>query len=529
MNANYWSWLRRSETYLWAGFGVILIALFARTMNEDLRHDEQMFVPAGALFSQLKLYTDFTYGHLPNLPLLLNTIYLLPGSDHYLLFGRLIVFVAWIVTLWLTYVLAYRLTSERLIAIVAALLMATNSVLVTHVGVTTSNNMTPILFPILGFYMFFLGVEGREIRPWFIAIAGLAVSLAAGFKVSYIVCIPPFALAALLVPVRVSFATRLVKVVLPLLAGGIVGSLATFYYLATDPAAFLFNTLEFHLGPQRAYWGSPEHADEVTGLTLMSRIFYAYRLWFFGSTVLVLIAAGYFASSLISAHQRRALEIIGTSWPVLLSGALMILSVFMSLMVKPSFPQYYMPPIPFAVIFAVCLYRLLDHHMRKAAQPVLVTIAIATTIMGGPYLFQDTPKLVQPSKWSVVKVHKIGRQISKAMENAGVTGKLLATHNPIYAIEGGLSVYPELATGSFFFRIGDVITPEQRELFHVASPTTLAQVLDRNPPDGILVGYEGELDAPLIAYAESRGYRKLPDAFGSDRYGVGTLYVRSGS
>lgn len=524
-----WKTLTRSETLLWAGFVLILIAVFARTMGEDLRHDEQMFVPAGAVLGKLNLYSDFNYGHLPDLPLLLNGLYQLTGTDHFLLVGRLLTLVAWAAMLIFTYLLAFRLTRERPIAVIAAVFLATNSVLVSHVGVVASNNFIPLVFPILAFYLFLAGLDGREPKPLHILAAGLCLSVATGFKVSSIAAIPPFALFAFLLPGHVSFSTRLIKVVLPLAVGGLIGALPIFYYLAIDADAFLFNTLEFHLGPQRAYWASPDRMAEVSGLTLARRIFYAYRLWFFGSTVMVFLASLYVLVVLSKQHRSQAFDVLSKSWTVVLAGLLLALAIVMALIVKPSFPQYYMPPILFAVIFAVCLYALLSPAMRKSAQPVYLSLAIGSAVLGGPYLLQDLPKLAKPANWTGVSVHRTGVQVAQALQREGARGNLLATHNPVYALEGGLTVYPELATGSFFFRIGDVITAEQRERFNVGSIATLTQVLDRNPPDGILVGYEGTLDAPLVAYAQSHGYRKLPDAFGSDRYGTGTLYVRSGS
>ncbi len=38
----------------------------------------------------------------------------------------------------------------------------------------------------------------------------------------------------------------------------------------------------------------------------------------------------------------------------------------------------------------------------------------------------------------------------------------LATVSPVYAIESGLGIYPELSTGSFVLRIGDLLSEEQR-------------------------------------------------------------------
>src|SRR3546814_265989 len=78
--------------------GFAALGLFARMMAYPLRHDEQIYLPAGILFTSGDLYQDFSFNHLPNLPLLLGGIFALTGSSHYLLVGRIVIFMCWIAT-----------------------------------------------------------------------------------------------------------------------------------------------------------------------------------------------------------------------------------------------------------------------------------------------------------------------------------------------------------------------------------------------------------------------------------------------
>lgn len=48
--------------------GLILIGLFAYTMTHRLSHDEQMYITAGVLLKQYRLYQDFAYLQMPYLP-----------------------------------------------------------------------------------------------------------------------------------------------------------------------------------------------------------------------------------------------------------------------------------------------------------------------------------------------------------------------------------------------------------------------------------------------------------------------------
>jgi hypothetical protein len=89
----------------------------------------------------------------------------------------------------------------------------------------------------------------------------------------------------------------------------------------------------------------------------------------------------------------------------------------------------------------------------------------------------------------------------------------VATLSPVYALEGGLEIYRELATGSFVFRIGDLLSDAERARYVATSFTTLAALLDADPPAAILIGDEGDSELPLLEYAESRGYRPAEAQF----------------
>lgn len=185
-----------------------------------------------------------------------------------------------------------------------------------------------------------------------------------------------------------------------------------------------------------------------------------------------------------------------------------------------------MPPLPFAIILIAALAGLLTEKQLVVARPLITAIALSTLLLGGPKLGQSLPQLFSPSTWTGVKVH----QTAAAMRNsigAGMDGQtLVATLAPIYPLEAGFDVYPELASGPFYYRIGDYLSEEDRQRYRVTSPNTVDSLLDRLPPDVILVGHEGALDDPLIDYARARGYNAVKTPIGKDRYGDSTLYLK---
>ena len=162
-----------------------LLALFARIMMEDLRHDEHMFVAAGAVLGKLGLYGEFSYSHLPNLALFLAGLFELVGSDHYLLVARGSLFATWILFLVGMALTAARLAQSRAIGLFAALLLIADQLFVSHVGMIVSNNIYAATLCVYGLLFFLIGLEvKREVLEGQLSSRDQLVLPAAGFLVS---------------------------------------------------------------------------------------------------------------------------------------------------------------------------------------------------------------------------------------------------------------------------------------------------------------------------------------------------------
>ena len=74
---------------------------------------------------------------------------------------------------------------------------------------------------------------------------------------------------------------------------------------------------------------------------------------------------------------------------------------------------------------------------------------------------------------------------------------------------------------SLHLQIGDLLSPEQKQRYRTTSPRNLSALLTKIPPSAILVGFEGELDEPLIIYATRHGYTAF-----SDIVEGATIYVK---
>jgi hypothetical protein len=496
-----------------AAFATLVLlgaGLVGTILSAPLRHDEQLFVSMGLVFGEGGLYRDFGYNHLPNLPILLKSVTLATlGASPTLVF-RWVIVAAWAATVWVLARLTWRLTGSMSLTCLICLLLVTNSLLGGEAGTLVSNNFLPIPFALAGLGIFIVETGSSTPRFWRLTFAGFFLAVAAGLKANYMVVVAPFAAAAFLLPPTMPFQKRLLRVALPLTIGGIVGALPSLWAAASDPAVFIDHVFGYHRGPHLA-WALRSHEPLI--ISLRDRLVLALSLWGSGSTLLAFVAIGAVASQL----SLRSWRPDGRTWLVV---ALVAAGVIVAFIPRPSFSQYFVPPVPFALVLLVLLAAAQTGPERRALRPLFISVAMLAVAFDGPRLVSRLPALARPSEWTGTIVHAISQEVVAAAQGGPV-----ATLSPIYVLDAGGRIYPELAGGPFIYRAADLIDTEHRGLWRLTSPRTLAARLDALPPKAILVGNEGSLDDAFRAYATSRQFRRVPLVGGQNRYGELQLFV----
>jgi hypothetical protein len=318
--------------------------------------------------------------------------------------------------------------------------------------------------------------------------------------------LPPVAIATFFVPRQVSLRTRLVRVVLPVFAGGLIGGAPTLYFLATDPAGFVAHIFSFHRGPQIAYWRA--HADPADPkiMSMSAKAILAQREWTSGANLILFLSLAYHATLALGGKGNIRRFRPDFPWPILLLAGTVALAAVASFLPTPAFPQYFTTPLPFAIMLIALLQGWLDAHARALARPFLIVALGMTVLIGAPMLLASLPKLFFVSRWTGFRVHDDAQHIAAIVRRAQPKGAL-ATLSPVHALEGGLAIEPALAMGPFVYRASEWIPPrDRRHYLHLASPASIGQLLYRAPPAGILIGFEGPLDAPLAAFAARHNY-----------------------
>jgi hypothetical protein len=516
--------MRENTFTIWIVSPILLFAIigaFARIMT-SLNHNEHMYITASVLLAQgHALYKDFAYLQTPYLPLLYGTVFKLLGvSSFYLLTGKVISVVFLGISSITVFLVAGRVLNNTVLSLGVATLFLLNMT-ITNAATEVSNYIMPVAFSMVSFYVFIVSIE-NHIRPFGIALAGCFLAIAIGTKLTYATLVIPFIATSLFCALSehsaaITAKRRIHCVLVPFIAGLAIGLLPMPFFLS-DLESFLFNNLGYH--NVSAQW------RQSTGLpgtmSLYSKLVYALHLCFQADNLVVLLGILLGRGvSINSVHRIRwAHKRIPTGASLAL--LLVLIAVPTALAPTPSFPQYFAMPASF--LFLLLIYSLSSTSVEIATlhRRVLLALVLVSVAYNGPSLLKSMSHLAHRDRWSGLHVHDVAMNLRNVLADrpAGTDYKT-ATLSPLFVIESNLPIYPELSTGPFLYRIGDVLTPEDRDRFMGTSPRSIDGLFNDDPPVAILVGFEGTLDDPLIEYAIANSYTKVDvPGFG------GKVYVR---
>ncbi|MBX7495804.1 glycosyltransferase family 39 protein [Qipengyuania sp. 6B39] len=502
-----------SSTIAWGVLALGVLGVVGRILSYALNRDENLFVAVASQLGNGDIYRDLGYNHLPNLVYTFGAAFKLLGTDHYLLTARVVVILAWLLAIGSLWALSRQLASGRAAFFAVAFILIGNTVLLGEAGMLATNGFIPVALVFPATLCLFRGLEPDRPSIAHLAAAGFLASLAIGFKANFVFLAPVFAIATLVANPAMTVNQRIVRGLLPLAIGGLVGGLPTLLHFVADPQSVLAHTIGYFTNLQAAYWSS---ADLPKVMDVKGKILMAESIWLANTSLLALVLAG---SLLAMAAIERWQSLL--DWRIVMLCALALCGVVVAFVPSPSFPQYFVPPLPFLLILVLVLSGLIDPRQRTLALSLLASVAALALVNGAPRLGAGLAGLAAPGSWDALSLK---REVAKAGAAAGLRkGDLVATLTPVMAIEGGYAIYPEFAAGQFVYRVAPFLSAEEEPFYRTTSSSRLPGFLDARPPDAILVNRNEAMAGDFATYAASRGYR-------ASRHGQGTrafdIYVR---
>lgn len=466
---------------------IVAFAVFilCNSMTKDVGRDEQMYCTAGVLLAKGQMiYRDFSYpSQLPCHPLLLAALYRILGTTHYLLVGRLVSVVCDIVTV-IGILCIYRTIfpghrrQGSLFGLAAVTLYVFNPIVDYATGYAWNHDVV-IACVVLSLWVLIATDFQARSRFWRMAVIGGLLTIATFMRITTSLAELLFLGAVLWIAggtVRNRIATAL-----PFVAAAIATALGPLWIIAQAPQAFRLNLVRIP-----TLYGQWLHEMKMTfdklALTVISLGTPGY---------LVLLAlVGYLLW--MSWRHSSSLEAVEKRKAVL--AALLPLVFFVVAYIPPTMWQQYLAvPVPFIVAaFAYPLAAL----CRGAGKPEgrgryklaggLVGVGAIVVVFANPVVLSRSLAVLVPENWTPVQLHRMSREIAARISEP----RLVLTLGPLYAVEGGGDIYPELAAGSIIYRIADRLSPEERELTHTVGPKTLPGLVATHPPAAVIAGVE---------------------------------------
>ena len=517
--------MKNNKFILWFLILIVLFGIvgaFAKIMS-GFNHNEHMYIAAGVFVAQNKeIYKDFAYLQTPYLPLLYGNLYRFLGiTSYYLLIGKLISFTFLSISSMVLFLLARRVLNDIVLSLsVVALFLLNMSI----VGPATevSNYIMPIAFSLASFYVFTISFVENQIKPFGIALAGVFLAISIGAKLTYAAMIIPFIATILFYPLvsehsAITARKNIVYALFLFIAGIGIGLLPMFFFMS-DIQSFIFNNLGYHI--VNTQW---RHITGFSGpMSLSSKLFYAREIYFNADNLILLLGILLGLGFSIWNPQTIRWSIKKIPIGAFLAFLLVLIAVPTALVPTPSFCQYFAMPVSF--LFLLLLYSCASKSVEiSTLHRILLLILVSMSVTyTGPLLIKPIVGLTHRNGWTGLMVHDASMNVRNALIDNGLgTDGKIATLSPLFVIESNLNIYPELSTGPFLYRVGDLLTAEQRNRFVGTSPKSIGELFTEDPPVAILVGYEGILDQPLVEYAIANDYKKV------DVAGIsGEFYIR---
>jgi hypothetical protein len=498
---------------------LVAIVIFA---SAPYNHDEEQYVAAAALARNSTPYLDFIYLQAPVYPILVSKVFEIFPSFLYS-DARFVSVVIFLLSCTAAFIICARTSKSRWAPVVGTLFFCMSPTIQASAG-TARNDMLPCGFLLFGVMSATIAItpppsDGRTLRGfglWF--LCGATLALAAGTKISYTFA-PVMAFLYLISFRRFAPLHPAGLALIAFCAGSVVGELPVVYYLCIAPHNFIFDNIWYHrLMPSD--WYERNHLDKL--LSPSHRLIFAAEAALKELPVLASVAFIAWATvSLIAVHGwREAIRQFGNS-PRGLLAFMLAGAIPLSLAPNPPQPQYMVPIFTTLILLGASCVPCLGAR-SPARHAIVGLITVFGIVVGAWRSAAQTSLVARFASWIPERMEEEAAAIKGARTIGGLG--CIATLAPIRVLDAGGMIYPELASGPFFFRSGNLLKPKQVGQLRGVSPATISAFLDRHPPAGVLVGYEDywrvDLDSSLIAFATARHYREA-----SLRLGKGRLFL----
>ncbi len=482
---------------LWANILLISIIAFlsllilAQAMTKELGPDEHMYCTAGYLTANgHQIYKDFSYvAQPPCHSFLLGTIYRLTGTSHYLLAARLVSAICDIGVL-VCIAMTYRRIFKKykfaaaLLGIAAVVIYQMNWYVEYTSGFAWNHNL--VLLLVAASLWIFINIDFEKVCFWRLIFLGALLTIATFTRATIILIWLVFLIAIII------RAKSKIKTTGIFLASSSVFAAWPIWSILKSPQAFWLNIFKIPVLNGKLVYDT-RLVDPKAGLTVQVLLSPCYIVCFLIAVCLLIF---------VLKHKQHL--IFKGKNNLLLCVTLILTSTVIAFIPATMWSQYWALPVLFIVVaFAYPLLWLrevpvIDKNFCDGFVINCAFIAISMFICIINYppsnIINPIRAYMKPENWVPLQVHQASRDISNDISD----NKPVLTLSPLYAIEGGMEIYPQFSAGPFVFRVAGKLSEEEKRIVNAISDKDLPAFIENNKPNVVIIGPKDKFAKPLV-------------------------------
>jgi hypothetical protein len=447
---------------------------------------------AGVLLTQGKMiYRDFAcVAQMPYHPFLCAAIFKVFNTTHYLFAGRMLTVVCDILIVISIIGIFQRVFASFPVAgLLLGMAMAVLCVFNYHVShvdgvIGFALNQDFMILCILVSFWLFISTDFKR-RSWYLRIGAMSVLLTLASCLHFTAVFIQVLFFVMLLIQRAESGKQMCKTALPFLIAPVVVLILPIWTMVQAPRAFFINIFEMpflrmqlirRMQLMRGTTLYDKFAEILTDFIEQRDIF----PFLVAICIVVLIILG--------RHKLEISKLKNAVLAILVPVIFLIIAICSPEVLYENFAML----IPFIIIsfaYPLLYLRKLGTKSPYRLFRIVKIVVIACTfsaVASNPFSLLRISRILRPQSWIPMKVHQISEEVAQKSKEP----KLVVTLAPLYALESGCEIYPELSSGWEGCKIASALPASKRAVTNTLSPKTFRKMLEERPPSGIVINID---------------------------------------
>ena len=468
---------------------VLSLVIFMSSMAKPVVDAEHASCAAGVLLTQGKMiYRDFAcVAQMPYHPFLCAAIFKVFNTTHYLFAGRMLTVVCDILIVISIIGIFQRVFASFPVAgLLLGMAMAVLCVFNYHVShfewgaIGFALNQDYMILCILVSFWLFISVDFNR-RSWYLRIGAMSALLTLATCLHFTAVFIQVLFFVMLLIQRAESGKQRLKTALPFLIAPVVVLILPIWTMIHAPRAFFINVFEMPLLRMQLIY----KMQSITVGALFGKCVNILRCIVPSDIFPFLIAICLVVLIILGRHKLQISNLKNALLAILMPVIFSIIALCAPEILYENFAML----IPFIIIsfaYPLLYLRKLGTKSPYTLFRTVKIVVIACTfsaVASNPLSLLMISRILRPQSWIPMKVHQISEEVAQKIKEP----KLIVTLGPLYALESGCDIYPELSSGWEGCKIASIMSDSKREITNTLNAETFREMLGERPPSGIII------------------------------------------